>query len=218
MIFHKCCFVFLCIILCVCNGDQSLSLKAGAVSEEERRSYVPPVIQFEVFNPEDVFLSKTVFAYDFEIGGVPAKSVTKNVPVYVSMTSIGKRSNGCLHMITSLLTGTIVPTHIYLFLSSDHYLIDSGVTPEELSPELKLLAKTYKEYFSIVFTGNIGPHRKLLPLLAEKWLEKCIIITVDDDTNEELATLGEQVSKLLSVYMSVYVHMYVCIVPARGGT
>ena len=34
----------------------------------------------------------------------------------------------------------------------------------------------------INWVKNIGPYRKLLPLLKDKWEEDCIIITIDDDT------------------------------------
>ena len=34
---------------------------------------------------------------------------------------------------------------------------------------------------SIVFTDNIGPHRKLIPLLWHKWHEDCVLVTSDDD-------------------------------------
>ena len=34
----------------------------------------------------------------------------------------------------------------------------------------------------VKWVKNIGPYRKLLPLLKDKWNENCIIITIDDDT------------------------------------
>jgi len=191
LVYSFCVFLLLLQACCVCCEEQSLLHKTGAVSEEERISYKPPVYKFDVFDADAVVLSEKVSQYSFQLSqGIKAKSLTSNVPVYVSMTSIGKRSGGCIKMIISLLKGTVVPTHIYLFLSSDHYLIDSGLKPEDLSPDLKLLAKTNSDKFSIVFTGNIGPHRKLLPLLAEKWTEDCIIITVGKFNVIFLYTVG----------------------------
>lgn len=35
-------------------------------------------------------------------------------------------------------------------------------------------------FISVIYTNNIGPHRKLLPLLSKKYKEDCVIVTIDD--------------------------------------
>ena len=104
-------------------------------------------------------------------------------PVYVSLTTIHSRIFGITTTIESLIGGTVLPDHIYVFVSKDPHLLDLGVTEEYILREskgaLERLLLVYP-YLSVVFTDNIGPHRKLLPLLSKKWQEDCAIVTVDD--------------------------------------
>lgn len=115
-------------------------------------------------------------------------------PVYVSLTTIHNRIYGLYETIESIVEGTMLPDHIYIFLSKEPYLLDHGVTMEFVQSEFKNLNKLLLDfpYISIIFTENIGPHRKLLPLLAQKWEEDCVIVTVDDHeiyTKSMLSTL-----------------------------
>lgn len=104
-------------------------------------------------------------------------------PVYISLTSIHNRLYGVTATIDSIITGHVLPSHIYLFLSQDPFLLDQGVSPDFLhSDTMRDLRAVYRRFphISIVFVDNMGPHRKLLPLLAAKWTEDCVIVTVDD--------------------------------------
>jgi len=70
-----------------------------------------------------------------------------------------------------------------LFLSADEFLLDQGVRPSFLHSDVLARLRAAQRLFphiSVVFVKNIGPHRKLLPLLAHKWTEQCVIVTVDD--------------------------------------
>jgi len=94
--------------------------------------------------------------------------------INVSLTSIyanEKILEGC---IKSLLNQTIKADAIFLYLSSNEYLLDKGypIVPGWLQ-NLPV---------NIIYTENTGPFRKLLPLLKDKWSSDEIIITVDDDT------------------------------------
>jgi len=57
---------------------------------------------------------------------------------------------------------------------------------------LRQLAYHYRTVFSIVYTDNLGPHRKLLPLLARKWGEDCVIVTYDDENQRGIKTFLQQ--------------------------
>lgn len=105
-----------------------------------------------------------------------------NQQVYVSLTTIHNRVYGISDTIKSIIEGSVLPDHIYLFVSRDAYLLDEGITESFLSSKLEALKVMMVEYpfISVVFTENIGPHRKLLPLLSKKWNEDCVLITVDD--------------------------------------
>ena len=112
-----------------------------------------------------------------------ASEVLGGQPVYVSLTTIHSRIYGVAATLTSIVTGTVVPDHVYVFVSRDPHLLDQGVTEEYVLREskgaLQRVARAYP-HLSVVFTDNLGPHRKLLPLLARKWGEDCAIATVDD--------------------------------------
>ena len=59
-------------------------------------------------------------------------------------------------------------------------MLDKGVKAKFIPLELQYLAAS-TDIFSIIFTQNIGPHRKLLPILAHFWGNDCVIVTFDDD-------------------------------------
>ena len=111
-----------------------------------------------------------------------ASQLIGGTPVYVSMTTIHNRLYGVAATLETLLRGSVLPTHIYIFVSSEPYLLDQGISKDFLissSSKLRALSEVYP-HISIIFTDNIGPHRKLLPLLAKKWDEDCVIVTIDD--------------------------------------
>ena len=76
-------------------------------------------------------------------------------------------------------TGTLLPTHIYVFISLEPNLLDVGIPPNKVPLPLQYLVTT--GMVSIVYTENIGPHRKLLPLLQKHW----------DDDDVLIATFGD---------------------------
>jgi hypothetical protein len=121
-----------------------------------------------------------------------ASSLLQAQPLYISLTTIHNRIYGIMTTLRSLLNGTVWPDHIYIFVSRDPFLLDLGVTPEFIMSELKGKLDDIMDLYpwiSIIFTENIGPHRKLLPLLAKKWREDCAIVTVDDHETYRETTL-----------------------------
>ncbi|RYH06818.1 hypothetical protein EON65_42410 [archaeon] len=100
-----------------------------------------------------------------------------SLPVYVSLTTVSYRIHIVNQAIQTLLHGSVIPDHIYLFVSDSPYLMDRGVTD---LPENLLIFVANKQ-LSVIFTDNIGPHRKLLPLLSKHYQDDVIIMTVDDD-------------------------------------
>jgi hypothetical protein len=100
--------------------------------------------------------------------------------------------------IFGLLNGSVVPTRIYLFISEEGFLLDKGIPPTKIPHSLFELSQHFN--FSVVYTDNIGPHRKLLPLLAKKWDEDCIIITLDDEPEKEGGKTDWRVEQLLKYH------------------
>ena len=110
-------------------------------------------------------------------------------PVYMSMTSIHSRIQSVAKTIESLLNGDVLPTHIYLTISKEPFMLDKGVNRTSIPKALLHLSE--KNIFTIVYTENIGPHRKLLPILSKYWKDYCVIVTVDDDVIYHRSTLAE---------------------------
>lgn len=98
-------------------------------------------------------------------------------PVYVSFTTMAMRMKSVHRNVQILLEGQIRPTHIFMFISRESYLLDEGV--QDIPQQLLFFSAS--GFITIVFTKNIGPHRKLLPILNRYWKKNCFIATVDDD-------------------------------------
>lgn len=98
-------------------------------------------------------------------------------PVYISITTISSRINNVNESILSMIQGSVRPTRVYLFISKEPYLIDQGISEVPQG----LLALIASVEVTVVFTDNMGPHRKLLPVLSKYWTEDCFIVNVDDD-------------------------------------
>merc|ERR1711871_1773819 len=77
------------------------------------------------------------------------------------------------------------------------FLSDQGIQKEQLPKNLQDLAAT--QPLTIVFTKNIGPHRRLLPLLSKFWNTDCVIIALDDDKSSDYTQMA--VEKLLGYYI-----------------
>jgi hypothetical protein len=105
-----------------------------------------------------------------------------SIPIYVTLTSIYQNQDVLCKTLKSILGQTILPNCIYVYLSKDAYLLDSGFKDNQITNEdLRELIKS-NSLIQIQWVDNIGPYRKLLPLLQDKWNEDCILITIDDDT------------------------------------
>ncbi len=98
--------------------------------------------------------------------------------VYVSLTTIASRINTVYSSILTILNGVVIPTRIFLFVSRTPHLLDDGV----VTLPNTLLCLSALNLLTVVFTDNLGPHRKLLPLLSRYYHDtNALIVTVDDD-------------------------------------
>eukprot|EP01138_Halocafeteria_seosinensis_P004228 gb/GECG01004324.1/.p1 GENE.gb/GECG01004324.1/~~gb/GECG01004324.1/.p1 ORF type:complete len:322 (+),score=27.63 gb/GECG01004324.1/:1-966(+) len=102
-------------------------------------------------------------------------------PLYVTLTSIAGKQEKLFDVVNSLLHQSIVPDKIFLYLSREPYLQDTGFSSEGVSyPALVDLIRTH-EIVEVKWVENTGPYRKLVPLLREKWNEDVLLAQVDDD-------------------------------------
>ena len=77
---------------------------------------------------------------------------------------------------------TKVPDKIFLYLSEESYILDTGFKDKKITYSDLLKFINNNSIIDIKWVENTGSYRKLLPLLKDKWDEDCIIITIDDDT------------------------------------
>lgn len=118
-----------------------------------------------------------------------------NLKVYISMTTIKSRLHGIPATIKTLLQGAaVLPDAIFVFVSKDPYLLDEGVTDIDITTHLESLvglSQKHNTKIVIEYTENIGPHRKLLPLLRRVINDDdCVIVTVDDHETYKPAFLN----------------------------
>ena len=104
------------------------------------------------------------------------------LPVYISLTSIFKNQDMLLQTLQSIMKQTKLPDKIFLYLSEESYILDTGFKDKKITDSYLLKFINNNSIIDIKWVKNTGSYRKLLPLLKDKWDEDCIIITIDDDT------------------------------------
>lgn len=129
--------------------------------------------------------------------------------IILSLTSIFQNQHILLKTITSLLKQTITNFKIYIWLSSDPYLIDTGFTNKIITNNNLLTLINDNNNIEIKWCENIGPYRKLLPVLKENWVNDCLIITLDDD----IVYHPKLIENLINDY-----NEYNCCINYRGYT
>ena len=104
------------------------------------------------------------------------------IPIYISLTSIFKNQDILLKTLQSIMKQTRLPDKIFLYLSEESYLLDTGFKDKKITNSNLLKFINDNSIIDIKWVKNTSSYRKLLPLLKDKWDEDCIIITIDDDT------------------------------------
>lgn len=101
--------------------------------------------------------------------------------ISVNLTTTSERLNLCRISLTSLLMQSKLPDQINLWVSREPYLSDKGIPSDEIVNRLVMsLPETNRHLIQIRWTPNIGPYRKLIPVLREAAPED-LIVTADDD-------------------------------------
>ena len=129
--------------------------------------------------------------------------------IYISLTSIYQKQKLLLNTLNSIKTQNLLPNKCYIFLSEKPYLLDKGFKDKILQDNLQNFIDKNSELFEIRWCENIGPYRKLLPLLKEKWNEDCLILTIDDDIIYHPNLINQSVSDY---------NKYKCCIAYRGFT
>lgn len=131
------------------------------------------------------------------------------LPVYISLTSIFKNQDILLQTLQSIMKQTRLPDKIFLYLSEESYILDTGFKDKKITNSNLLKLINDNSIINIKWVKNRGSYRKLLPILKEKWDEDCIIITIDDDTIYD--------TKLIENLINDY-NKQNCVIGYRGFT
>lgn len=111
-----------------------------------------------------------------------SNQIKTKLPVYISLTSIFENQDILLQTLQSIMKQTRLPDKIFLYLSEESYILDTGFKDKKITNSKLLKFINDNSIIDIIWVKNTGSYRKLLPLLKEKWDEDCVIITIDDDT------------------------------------
>ena len=107
----------------------------------------------------------------------------KDMKIFVSITSIYNKQHALLETLQSIKSQTHRFDKCYIYLSEEEYLLDKGFKHRALiDKNLDNFLSYNSTLFSVRWVANIGPYRKLIPIVKEKQYEDCLIIAIDDDT------------------------------------
>lgn len=127
---------------------------------------------------------------------------------YISLTSIFDKQDYLIKTLHTIKNQNVLPNKCYIYLSEEPYLLDKGFKNKKINEELFTFINS-NDIFEIKWVQNIGPYRKLLFLLKEKWDEDCIILTIDDDILYN--------TNIVEDYINDY-NKYKCCISYRGFT
>lgn len=100
--------------------------------------------------------------------------------ITISLTTISSRLGKVTRTLQSLLAQDYPHIAVRLYLSREPFLLDEGV-PGDLPGDIAALSQADPR-LAVRFTPNIGPYRKILPLLSEMNGLRALVATADDDT------------------------------------
>lgn len=102
----------------------------------------------------------------------------------MSLAVISQRLPFLPDVLDRILGGTLAPSAVYVWISSEPFLLDEGVAVEDLPPAVVEMAESPSCPVEVRAVENLGPHRKLVPLLRETYddPDPPLIVTADDDT------------------------------------
>lgn len=130
------------------------------------------------------------------------------LPIYVSVTSISKNQHLLSKSLISIINQTLKPTKIFVYLSSEPSFFDKGFENNKIK-DSNLVITLKNPLIKIIWGKDMGPFGKLLPILKQKWVEDCIIITIDDD----IIYSKDLIKNLVKDY-----NKYKCVISYRGFT
>ena len=131
----------------------------------------------------------------------------EHLDVVVSIALSSHRVASFERVLRTVIEQSLKPTSVFVWFSDHPYLLDDGIEEADLPSSLVRFASESAIDVEFRSTNNIGPHRKLLPLLRQVRHETRppLIVTADDDTLYphrwlEALVAGHEESKCASAF------------------
>jgi hypothetical protein len=125
-------------------------------------------------------LKSLIFIFIFIFIFHSTSSINAKEKIYASLTTTSYRISSLEPTIDSILKQTLTPQKIYICLGEDPFLQDTGFSDRSQIPK-NILDLEASGLIEFIFCKNLGPHKKLLPILKKHKNDHCVIITFDDD-------------------------------------
>ena len=141
----------LCFIVCWNSlSGRSTRKRRSRTNNEETITTIsePPTYRWDEIKPiEPTSRSSRIRGLIDQRKSVNASTKTRGLPVYIAMTTISSRVNKIENTIISLLNGDVLADRIYLFISSEPFLLDAGRNDVFYSsPLLHLISSSLTSY------------------------------------------------------------------------
>ena len=159
--------------------DLSLRLLSSFLyrRKPEKCRIIIPEVTKSLPQAEDTVLVEPLEPKEFQERLYRAQNIDE--PLVVSATVISSRLLNFKKTVASILGQELQPDLFLVFVSSDAFGLDEGIARDnEVLREIGNMGAT------VVFTDNLGPHRKLAPavkILRESNIPRPFLVTVDDD-------------------------------------
>ncbi|MBP1128777.1 hypothetical protein JOE25_000320 [Serratia sp. PL17] len=95
----------------------------------------------------------------------------------VNLTTTSGRLDLCAVTLWSLIHQKLLPDRIDLYISTDAYMADKGIT---ILPDWYEQLNSIRNIISIKYVDNIGPYRKIFPAL-DSCNQEDVLVYADDD-------------------------------------
>ena len=114
-----------------CTGRSTRKRRRSRSKDAELQSVPtfsqPPIYRWNEIKPmEPTTRSSRIRGLIDQRKSINASTKTHGLPVYITMTTISSRVHNIENTIISLLNGDVLADRIYLFISSEPFLLDAG--------------------------------------------------------------------------------------------
>ena len=132
-------------VVCIAADDSG-----GSAKQRENNFPWLPYNTNKILNHEESTLANRIYARSLLHGN--KKLFT---PVLITLAVTSKQFDGITKILSSILDGTILPDQIYVMVSEEPYMLDNGISKEDLEGHTKLMRMINNtKLVSVVYTTS----------------------------------------------------------------